>query len=353
MKTKLTFLLTIVLFSFFASVAQITITANDFPHAGMLVVRNIDTTTTISPGLPGTGQIWDFSNLTPSVDDSTLYILPEGLPNNQSYPQSNLVAKDLDSDINYDGGYNYIYYNVTPSGWLVQGQEMKFSFWGIFMRWHMAYQPPVKMLPLPLTFNSSNDQSCTWRVYAASGFGTTATDSSCSVNHMTVNQLADASGTMITPEGSHEVLRVFQHMITIDSTFNYDPANGWIFSETNSTIQDSYWWYANGIGEIGYLNLDGKKGGGSFSYFKSSTIVGTNEYEKVSDLKIFPVPATDILNIESSGSIIRSEIYNQSGALQLTENDVTTINISTLVPGTYFIKVFTPTVVTTRKFIKQ
>ena len=333
--------------------AQITITADDFPHAGMLVVRNIDSTTAISPGSAGTGQVWDFSNLVASFDDSTLYMMPGGQPGVENHPNANLVTKDLDYDINYEGGYNYIFYETTPGGWFVQGQELKLSFWGMTISWHMFYEPAALILPLPFTYNSTNNQTTTWKLYAATGFGGTVIDSVLTINHTTVSQTADASGTMITPEGSFEALRVHQHTEITDSSFKYNAGIGWVFDNTGFTVLNSYFWYANGIGEIGSLNLDDKKRGGEFSYFKSGTIVGQEELREADKLKIYPVPAYDKLNIESALPIDKIEIYNPTGALQMTENKATELNISKLLPGAYFIKVFTSKKVSTRKFIKQ
>ena len=202
--------------------AQITITANDFPHAGMLVVRNIDSTTAISPGSGGTGQVWDFSNLVPSYDDSTLYMMPGGQPGIQNHPNSNLVLKDLDSDINFEGGYNYIFYQTTPGGWKALGQELKISFWGMSITWHMFYEPPAIEMPLPFTYNSSYNQNTTWKLYAATGFNGTVLDSVLTINHTTITQLADASGTMITPEGTFEALRVHELLEIIDSSLTYN-----------------------------------------------------------------------------------------------------------------------------------
>lgn len=333
--------------------AQITITADDFPHAGMLVVRNIDSTTAVSPGSAGTGQVWDFSNLVASFDDSTLYMMPGGQPGIENHPNANLVTKDLDYDINYEGGYNYIFYETTPGGWLVQGQELKLSFWGITITWHMFYQPPAVELPLPFTYNSSNNQNTSWKLYAATGLNGTLMDSTLTINHTSVSQLADASGTMITPQGSFEALRVHMHTEIIDSSFSYNAGSGWVFNTTGVTILNSYHWYAKGIGEVGNLMLDDKKRGGEFSFFKSSTIVGQKEFAKANNLKVFPVPASDKLNIECSETIEKVEIYSQTGSLLKTENNVNQIDISKFSPATYFIKVYLPGEVTTRKFIRQ
>jgi len=334
--------------------AQITITSADFPHAGMLVVRDIDSTTAISPGPAGTGQMWDFSNLVPSYDDSTLYTMPGGQPGIQHYPNTNLVQKDLDSDISMDGGFNYIYYETKPWGWFVQGQELRISFWGIAIAWHMFYEPPAVTLPLPFTYNSSSNLSTTWKLYAASSVGGVMYDSALTVNHTNVSQHADASGTMITPEGSFEVLRVYQQTEITDSAFKYQAGAGWVFDNTGFTTLKQYTWYANGIGEVGSLLIDDKKRGGEFSFFKSSTIVGTDDADKEVALHLYPVPATDRINIESSRTINKAEIYNSTGTLLVSEmTNPSAIGISGLAPGIYILKAYTDTGVQVKKFLKQ
>jgi hypothetical protein len=219
--------------------------------------------------------------------------------------------------------------------------------------WHMFYQPPALELPLPFTYNSSNNQNTTWKLYAATGFNGTVMDSALTINHTSISQLADASGTMITPTGSFEALRVHTHSEIIDSSFTYNAGAGWVFNETGLTILNSYHWYAKGIGEVGSLLLDDKKRSGQFSFFKSSTIVGKKELAEASNLKIFPVPATDKLNIESSEKIEKVEIYSQTGALLIKENSVNLVDISGLLPSTYYIKVYLPGAEISRKFIKQ
>lgn len=353
MKLCLQFVSFLTVISCIEAEAQITITASDFPRAGMLVVTNIDSTSSLSPGSAGTGQVWDFSNLVASYDDSTLYTMPGGQPGAGNHPDANLVAKDLDSDINFDGGYNYIFYETTNDGWLAQGQELKICFWGMTFSWHMFYEPPALILPLPLTYNSSNNQTTLWRLYAATGMGGTVIDSVLTINHTTVNQLADASGTMITPQGSYDVLRVYEHTEITDSSFKFNTASGWVFDKTGFTVLNTYHWYANGIGEVGTLVMDDKKGGGNLTCFKSSAIVGTDELKEALSVRIFPVPATDILTIDADSKVEHTEIYTFSGELISKSGNETTIDISGLKPGTYFLKVITTRSLSTQKFIKQ
>lgn len=347
------FLLLMLTFMSATSTAQITITAGDFPHAGMLVVTNIDSTTALSPGSAGTGQVWDFSNLVVSYDDSTLYTMPGSQPGAANHAGANLVTQDLDSDINFEGGYNFIYYKTTNNGWMAHGQELKLSFFGISIRWHMFYEPPALILPLPLSYNTSNNQNTTWKLYAATEFNGSVLDSVLTINHTIVSQQADASGTMITPEGSFEALRVYEHTEIIDSSFKYNASSGWVFDKTGFTVLNTYRWFANGIGELGAYTVDGKSRGGSFSFYKSSTIVGTPELPLASQMRIYPNPASDYLNIESDDLILRSEVYSLTGKLMLQNNAGNRIDVTSLSPGTYMLKVYTPGKAATQKFIRQ
>ena len=68
---------------------------------------------------------------------------------------------------------------------------------------------------------------------------------------------------------------------------------------------------------------------------------------------IYPNPAGSQLNIKSSSTIDRIEIYSQDGKLALVEDKpYTTIDISTLTAGFYIIKANSSTGSAIHKFIK-
>jgi hypothetical protein len=99
--------------------------------------------------------------------------------------------------------------------------------------------------------------------------------------------------------------------------------------------------------------MDDKKGGGNLTCFKSSTIVGLDEIPKANFVRIYPVPAVDKLTIDAGVQVERTEIYNLAGEFITTGSNETTIDISKLKPGTYFLKVITPKTFSTHKFVKQ
>jgi len=333
--------------------AQITITSADFPHTGMLVVREVDSTTTVSPGGSGINQVWDFSNLSVSYTDSVLYLPPAGLPGSQNYPAANLVEKDMNVDANYEGSYNYIYHQSTPGGWYNLGQELRVNFWGLSFFWHMFVDPPALTLPLPCTYGTTNNQEFHWMTYSSSWYGGTQADTSLVANYMSVEQTADGSGIIITPAGSFDALRVFEHITGIDSVFNYDPSLGWIFDHASYSEFDSYRWFANGIGEVGQILDTGKKSGNGFAYFKSSTLVGINESVAKEPWLIYPVPAGDRLFVIHPERIIRIEVYDLAGKLKCSETGTGSIDISRLEPGIYLSRIYSDSETVTNKFVKQ
>jgi hypothetical protein len=332
--------------------SQITMQASDFPHAGMLVTRDVDSTTAISPGGAGLNQVWDFSNMVPSYTDSTLYMMMDGQPGSQNYPNANLVVKDVNTDSNYDGAYCYSFYESTPSGWHSYGEELKISFWGISFYWHFFLEPAVPELPLPFTYNDFFEAETNYQTYKSIWSGGAQVDSSLVIWHLSTSMVADGSGTIITPNGSFDALRVKKHFWGTDSTFTYNPTTGWVYGENNYSDFYTYTWYANGIGEVGSILDDGKKGSGSFSFFKSTTVVGMNEPLKNEHLKFYPNPVHDYLKIESDNLVERVEVYDNAGVLQKLEQSGNCINVSALLPGIYNLKVITKSVVSNGKFLK-
>lgn len=362
MKTQLTpsfknlnvLLLLITFFSIqMFSFSQITIQASDFPGAGMLVARDVDSTTAISPGGSGLNQVWDFSNMVPSYTDSTLYMMPDGQPGIENYPNANLVEKDVNYDSNYDGAFCYSFFESTPSGWYSHGEELKISFWGISFLWHFFLEPAVPELPFPFTYNDSFDAETNYQTYKSIWSGGTQIDSSLVIWHLSTSMLADGSGTIITPNGSFEALRVKKHFWGTDSTFTYNPSTGWVYGENNYSDFYTYTWYANGIGEVGSIIDDGKKGSGSFSFFKSTTIVGEAEPLKPTLVNIFPNPASGFISIESPDKIEKIELFDSGGKQQVIESGCSPINVSMLTPGIYALRIQTEKGFTTRKFIKK
>lgn len=69
---------------------------------------------------------------------------------------------------------------------------------------------------------------------------------------------------------------------------------------------------------------------------------------------IYPNPATDVLNVISENAISKVEIFNIQGQLvKATNGNVTSISVSDMNSGVYFVKVTTDNGTATHKFIKE
>lgn len=82
--------------------------------------------------------------------------------------------------------------------------------------------------------------------------------------------------------------------------------------------------------------------------------MGINDYNKGNLFAVYPNPTTSYLNIKMVNDISVNEIavYNTLGQKVITKNNETTLDVSTLNTGTYFITVTTDAGKATRKFIK-
>ena len=91
------------MFLFLASFLQAQPILNNsvFPSIGVVVKTTVGDTTRVDPGISGSNQIWDFSNLKPSKTSGSYdlnYISPVGTPGARIFPGANLVAKYVLSD---------------------------------------------------------------------------------------------------------------------------------------------------------------------------------------------------------------------------------------------------------------
>lgn len=81
---------------------------------------------------------------------------------------------------------------------------------------------------------------------------------------------------------------------------------------------------------------------------------GIAKAEATTGMKLYPNPANDALSVESTGKITLVELYNSTGQLVLRNNpdtSRTTLDISSLNSGVYFISVYFDNTITTRKLI--
>ncbi|MDR2205724.1 MAG: T9SS type A sorting domain-containing protein [Flavobacteriaceae bacterium] len=84
----------------------------------------------------------------------------------------------------------------------------------------------------------------------------------------------------------------------------------------------------------------------------NNIILSATDFNKTNDITLFPNPATNILNIETSQKISGIIIYDASGKMVKTvQNTGKTIDISTLQNGVYHLEIFTDKGKIYKKFV--
>lgn len=90
-------------------------------------------------------------------------------------------------------------------------------------------------------------------------------------------------------------------------------------------------------------------------YLHKNTTLGTTDYE-VSTVKLYPNPATNILNIESASAIEKVMVFNLLGQeviSQTPNSELTTIDVASLQVGVYVVKTSIDGNITSTRFIKE
>lgn len=103
-----------------------------------------------------------------------------------------------------------------------------------------------------------------------------------------------------------------------------------------------------GIAKYGYnLNVD--------EVVVSSGILATDEITKKENLRIYPNPATEVLNIKASQDITEAMVYDTMGKIVINKKEINNqIKISHLLPGVYFLQTKDKTgKINREKFIKK
>ena len=136
-----------------------------------------------------------------------------------------------------------------------------------------------------------------------------------------------------------------------------DNGDSWAKVTTTGLINHNYLY--NGICTIGNtFLLSASNSSQDYAVYKSLSILTTIELSYFTDLKIFPIPATDFINIEfGSERNFKNgvaEIITVNGVLVATFNfPIYKIDISKLSPGIYLLFIKTDKYNFDHKFIKQ
>jgi hypothetical protein len=283
---------------------QITITQSDMPNAND-TLRVSYSNDTINPTLTGANYLWDYSYLTPyaqwveKFDDPSSFPSPFNLifnPFNTSYGQE-IYTPDSVFNIKPDNAYAFLKESST------QYKRVGVGFTINTIPVPIMYNPADVIYRFPLQYGNKDSSD------AAYGFNLPPPNGPYYGQFIHRVNEADGWGTLITPFGTFQTLRI-KSTITVRDTFADTSGNG--FSNTRPPRYE-FKWLKQG-GKIPYLQVDANDVLGipvvtQVTYRDSMRNVfqiGVNEFmHPVLGLQIYPNPAGKFVFI--SYSLIKSE----------------------------------------------
>lgn len=317
MKRILTFLLVATGITCFA---QPTISSSVAGEVGDEFSFTIVNTTDFDPGPAGENVTWDFSGIstTGTASNYTL-ITAEATGEGGTFPGANIAA-DYGAD-------TYAFYKISASEYTLYGVYTPVTV--------ISYSDPEEIVVFPLTYGTTNEDDLYSEFF--SGIETIRSGSN--------ELLGDGYGTLILPSGTYtNVLRM-----KLQEDYSDEGVGFPITIEYNF---ESYYWFKEGIkGPLFQYNYQEVVSG--IPTVNESYQINNNVEEVTiqsnlisSDIKLFPKPASEGLNLTAANGIqlIRAEIVDITGRMVFAENlsgENVVLNIQDLIDGIYIIKLST------------
>ncbi|TXI75571.1 MAG: T9SS type A sorting domain-containing protein [Flavobacteriales bacterium] len=233
------------------------------------------------PNADGANVTWDFSSATLTMNaGSTTFMAPAGTPYAASYPTSNLAQS-----VTIPGSTTYTYFNLQSAQLDMLGQEIGGSD-------PTVYTDPKTPLQFPMAYED-------WFIDYYEYDGT----------EYSVSRAYMGYGTVILPTGT------YTNVVKVAST------SGAInFYRTDPVME--------------LVNIDGE---GQILVFGDAQ-VGVEEASMAQPLSIFPLPATDVVNIGGLTGASTWDLIDAQGRVLRSGRDVRTtlvLDVNTLASGPY------------------
>jgi len=339
-------LLTLIAFLLFLpAIAQITITSDDIVGAGATVILGVDTTSPFTAGPGGADQNWDFSSVLTQAYDTMWFMNPGQTTFPDAYPAANLAARIYMEDA-------FMYFNSNSQEFSILGGMMRMDeLPGLDL--YAPITPKEVIAAFPMDYLDNYTQSFVQEIRAPNPIPALGFDSVMIKMYTTQTTIVDAWGTVTTPLGSFEALRVRDNSTMIDSIFAF-MLGSWNLLETDGDVDEDYSWWTDEPG-IGYpvleLNVDTETGFVEDVYFlKQEPVYGVSEPAlERSAMVLYPNPCSDVVRLRyliHDIGYLKSDLFDISGRkiLELINQNLMPgdheieIDVSSLSNGMYFVR---------------
>ncbi len=239
---------------------------------------------TQEPGEAGINVTWNYGDILPTAN-VPIEISETGSDNPEAlYPGANYIWS-----INFDE--TFVYFAITPNSYDYYGDFSGDDF-------QLFYTNPISYLQFPTTYEQA---------YVDSFYANYNTGVSTGIISGAYDVLVDGHGTLVLPWGTLEnVYRVTAQFSQTEHFINDGDTTLAYYSGTNVS------WFAAGFagpvmvinnGVLSIPDLNVEQDLNSTNYLGDFDFLGVDEKEIVSDLQVFPNPATDIINVSFSQEV--------------------------------------------------
>jgi hypothetical protein len=333
-------LFSILIISSIKLLAQPTFTANNLnPVLGVTILSQELDTTGLNEGLAGPNQIWNFNVVfdmqIPSTTNS--FITPSSAPISSLFPSTNIVSQSWTGVI--PNTYSYIYINASNNGIDYLGATEQDSAGDVDT---FRLLDPITVMKYPLSYQSVFYDTALTEIDSSTQFPFQI--------RVKRRYEADAYGTLSINGVSYgNALR-----LRIDDTTE-------ILSSvlTGLSVQTQYQWYTFSTSSpVLTINVDNSLfGGNRTGTFSDNLTIGLFDQVKEGQVKLFPNPSKNKINIDNgfkqATSYIIKDYTNKTivqGNLDMISKQ---IDIETLDNGVYILELSSNKKSLIKKFVKH
>lgn len=334
-------LLPIALFlgTFNMSWSQITITSADMPASGdTVIISTTQDAWSIDATISGANQTWDYSFLTPlnqRIDTlfsitslSFVYQLQFANPFDPAY-QATYAQRSLNFDLGAFGGFVslgdiFSFYKVETNGLKNVGVGANVELTDIGMKADTI----ETVYEFPMNYGNQ-DTSVFYGSVDISG-------AAYYEQYRKVRTIVEGWGTLITPFGTFDVLKLKKEIEQTDSVYVYQFMFG---SAIPRPLTVEYHWIANGQ-KVPLLKITEVQGAiTSIEYRDANRGVGISQQDNLPLWSVYPNPANDIMHINGLPQDATLQIFTIDGKqMMISQLNSGTLDVSGLPSGMYILE---------------
>ncbi|MCF8277339.1 MAG: T9SS type A sorting domain-containing protein [Flavobacteriales bacterium] len=317
--------------------AQISLLSSDLTQVGDVITRYGDTIPTYGPGSAGVSQTWDFSSAVNDTTSTTTVVTVASTSFSSTFNSSNYaMTGGADSYLFFTHDANSMTTTGAAGDLLGTGQQIESPF-----------SDPLLLHQFPRTYGSHFDDTYAFITEAdGAGIPTPIPVNRVKLTHNGhVYDTTDAYGTLITPTGTYDALRVKSVDFTTDILeYKLFAFSQWTVLSTTVDTSVTYSWHAKeemlAIAEYTFDSIGNPK---QFTYSSVPPVVtvGIDDNSPSQSVSVYPQPASSQLCVKglSVSGNNQADIFGLDGKLiESVRFDGSCLNTEKLSSGMYILQ---------------